>query len=225
MPELTVVVSGSRTEVGKTWVAARLLDRLRAAGAKVSARKPVQSFSRDDARTDAEVLAEATGEDAETVTPEHRWYALPIAPPMAAEVLGEPEITIQELVGELDLPEDGICIIEGVGGPRSPVADNGDTVSLARATEAHLVVVVCDPGLGAINDALLSSSAFNPRPTVVFLNRFDDLDDLHVRNREWLSGRAGRTVFTSIDQLVWKIVTMVNGRAERVWIDSSLASS
>lgn len=43
-PQRLIVVVGTRTEVGKTWVTARLLRDLRASGRHVAARKPVQSF-------------------------------------------------------------------------------------------------------------------------------------------------------------------------------------
>jgi len=35
----------------------------------------------------------------------------------------------------------------------------------------------------------------------VFLNRFDPLDDLHPRNRDWLATRAGLEVVTDPEAL------------------------
>ena len=207
MPELTVVVAGTGTEVGKTWAAAQLIAGLVRAGATVAARKPVQSFGRTDALTDAEVLAEASGERPEDVCPEHRWLALPMAPPMAAEALGLPPFTIADLVREMELPDDGLGVIEGVGGPRSPLAGDGDTVSLTAAIEADLVVLVARPSLGTINSVLLSVEAFRARPVVVFLNRYDPLDDLHRANAAWLRDREGVNVITRPEELVWKVIT------------------
>ncbi|HEY6416293.1 MAG TPA: AAA family ATPase, partial [Acidimicrobiales bacterium] len=65
-PERLVVVTGTGTEVGKTWVACRLARALRERGLIVAARKPVQSYAAADAPdgTDAALLAEATGETA-----------------------------------------------------------------------------------------------------------------------------------------------------------------
>jgi dethiobiotin synthetase len=201
LARLTVVISGTDTEVGKTWVGARLIDNLRASGLDVRARKPVQSFDRADTLTDAEVLAKATGEAPEEVTPEQRSYPLAMAPPMAAEALGEPEILMQDLMSETSLPDDGVVIVEGVGGPRSPLAHNGDTVSLARALEADLVLVIAPSGLGVVNATMLSTSAFAPLRTIVFLNRFDPLDDVHVRSRDWLVRHHDRVVVTTIEEL------------------------
>ena len=66
-PERVVLVCGTGTEVGKTWVGGRLLDELRARGASVAARKPAQSFDVDPEGvrlgrpTDAEVLGCGVG--------------------------------------------------------------------------------------------------------------------------------------------------------------------
>ena len=45
-PERLVLVCGTATDVGKTWVCARLLVELRNRGVSVSARKPAQSIER-----------------------------------------------------------------------------------------------------------------------------------------------------------------------------------
>jgi dethiobiotin synthetase len=196
-----IVVSGTGTEVGKTWTAGRVAGALRQAGTGVKARKPVQSFEIGE-RTDAEVLAGATGEDPDVVCPPERSFALPLAPPMAAEALGAPPFSLQQLLDNLDLPQDGVCLIEGIGGPRSPLADDGDTVDLAAAIDADLVLLVADPGLGALNDVLLGVDAFAPRRVVVFLNRYDDALELHRLNRRWLTESAELEVFVDVDELV-----------------------
>jgi len=97
-----VVVTGTGTEVGKTWFTAATITVVRASGRAVAARKPVQSFDPNDTSpTDAEVLARATGEAPETVCPRHRWLGLAVAPPMAAVALGLEPFTIAELAAEV----------------------------------------------------------------------------------------------------------------------------
>ena len=197
------MVVGTGTDVGKTWVSARRLEAWRAAGAKVAARKPVQSYAPSDAVRDADVLAAATGETPEEVCPRHRWLPVAMAPPMATEVLGVEPITLSELVSEIDFPdgvEDGL--VETVGGVRSPVADNGDSVDLLAALAPEAVVLVADAGLGAINDVRLAVAAvieLSTAPIEVVLNRFDGTNDLHRRNVEWLSNHDGFQVTTEED--------------------------
>jgi dethiobiotin synthetase len=200
-----VVVSGTATEVGKTWVGAALARELRARGTTVAARKPVQSFAPGDHPTDAEALAVATGEPADDVCPRHRHYELAMAPPMAADALGRPAFTVADLVAEVQWPAGvHVGIVEGVGGPRSPLAADGDTVELATQLGADVVVLVADAALGVINAVRLSVRAFAPISCAVVLNRFDAGNDLHRRNRAWLTGVDGFDV-VEIDALAERL--------------------
>ncbi len=198
-PAVVVLVTGTGTDVGKTWVGARLLEAWRAAGLSVAARKPAQSFAPDSGPTDAEVLGAASGEDATTVCPPARWYPVPLAPPMAAEALGRPAPTVADLVGELAWPARAVDVglVETAGGVRSPQADDGDVIDLAAAIAPDHLVLIADAGLGTINmvrlamaalDDILGDKRHRPAPVVV-LNRFDPASDLHRRNLAWLRDR------------------------------------
>lgn len=201
-PRRLVAIVGTGTDVGKTWVAARLLTDLRAAGLRVAARKPAQSFEPGDdpQRRDAAVLGSASGEAAHDVCPAHRWYEVPMAPPMAAEALGRPAFRIADLVDELALswPHEAVEVglVETAGGVLSPIASDGDCLHLCEALGPDLVVLVADAGLGTINAVRLSSNSVGAKATdlVVVLNRFDPTEDVHIRNAEWLRRRDGLTV-------------------------------
>ena len=192
---MRVLLTGTGTDVGKTWVGARLAPLLGA-----MAWKPAQSFTPGTGLTDAEVLAAATSQEPYDVCPPHRWYPMALAPPEAAAELGLPPFTVADLVAEL--PEhDGPLLVEGAGGPRSPLADDGDTVALAHAIGPDLVVLVSHAGLGAINDVRLSAAAFGGvAPVVVLLNRFDAGEPVHRRNLDFLA-RDGFDVVTDVERL------------------------
>jgi len=204
---MIVVVTGTGTEVGKTWFAAATIDALRGAGHTVVARKPVQSFAAgDEEATDAHVLGRASGEAPETVCPAHRWFPMAVAPPMAAAALGLPRFTIADLAAEVRSHQsagsgDVIVVVEGAGGARSPIADDGDTVALAHALAADRVVIVADAGLGTINAVRLTVAALPSWTPVIALNRYDENDDLHRANRAWLEEREGLFVVTSPSRL------------------------
>lgn len=81
--------TGTGTEIGKTWAAAGLARVLRERGLNVRACKPVQSHDpAEPGPTDAEALADATGQSPDAVCPPERTYPVPLAPPMAAAKLG-----------------------------------------------------------------------------------------------------------------------------------------
>jgi len=211
-PTRLVAVLGTGTEVGKTWVAARLLEQLRAGGATVAARKPAQSAELDDpAPSDAEVLAGATGEDPLAVCPAHRRYGVAMAPPMAAATLGRPPFTVADLAAEVLWPDRGpesarsapsgttgagqepgvdVGLVETAGGVLSPAAADGTSLDLARALGPDTLLLVADAGLGTINGVRLGLAALGPdgAAAVVVLNRYDPADPLHRANREVLEG-------------------------------------
>lgn len=207
-PERLVVVLGTDTGVGKTWLAAAVLSRLRRKGVTIAARKPVQSFAPCDRETDAEALATATGESPEQVCDRARWYPMAMAPPMAAAFLGTAPPTLEELLAELKWPSDPVQVglVETVGGPRSPLADDADSAGFAGALAADLHVLVAHAGLGVINGVRLCAPVV-PKPFVVYLNRFDG-GDLHDRNRRWLQAEGYEVV---VDLL--EMVRLVSGRS------------
>jgi dethiobiotin synthetase len=206
-PRALVVVAGTATEVGKTWVAARLAAALRARGWRVGARKPAQSFAPGElGRTDAEQLALATGEAPEQVCPRARWYETPMAPPMAADALGRPAFSLADLEAELatSWPRAALdcALVELAGGPRSPLARDGDGVDLTRALAPELVLLVADAGLGTINAATLSAGALAGLPLWLHLNRYEEANELHRRNRAFLAQRFGPALSSDLDALL-----------------------
>jgi len=201
-PRRLVAVVGTGTEVGKTWVSARLLERFRRDGYAVAARKPAQSFDAADDPScyDASVLGAASGEPPESVCPPHRWYAAALAPPMAADLLGLPAYTLADLVDELRWPEVPVDVglVETAGGLRSPISDDGDCLAFVEVLRPDLVLLVADAGLGTLNAVRLTAHALGSRATgniVVVLNRFEIGLDLHQRNLSWLTDRDALHVF------------------------------
>ena len=213
-PRRVVLVVGTGTDVGKTWVSARLLRALRAAGVTVAARKPAQSYAAgtDPAELDSAVLGAASGEPSARVCPPDRWYETAMAPPMAADALGRDRFTLAELVTELDWPSPPVEVglIESAGGVRSPQTHDADAVAVAVAVAPDVVVLVAHAGLGTLNVVRLSLDALEgDAPVVVVLNRYDPDDDLHVRNRAWLTERDAIRVVTmpgDDDELVRRVL-------------------
>ncbi|MHB1534901.1 MAG: ATP-dependent dethiobiotin synthetase BioD [Acidimicrobiales bacterium] len=201
-PERLVVVLGTATGVGKTWVTCAVAAAARQRGIRVAARKPVQSFEADASAapleaTDADLLGRATGEDARTVCPPHRWYPLAMAPPMASDALGRSRICFAEIRREIRwAPGTELALVETVGGVRSPLAHDIDGAAFAQALEPDLTILVAESGLGTINAVRLSMEALRPLDVVVLLNRYDPAQDLHARNRSWLAEQDGYRLVT-----------------------------
>jgi dethiobiotin synthetase len=213
-PSAVIVVTGTGTEIGKTWVASAVAVEARRRGWSVAARKPLQSYDAGDHETDADRLAVASGEDSVVVCPPERSYPLPLAPPMAAEALGRSVPSVQDVARALVESWPGrrdLGVVEGAGGVASPLAADGDTAALARAVSADGVVLVADPSLGVISSVRLAMQALTGISTVVYLNRFDGTNDLHDRNRTWLVERDRFTVITSPSSLLEWVAGLAAG--------------
>jgi dethiobiotin synthetase len=209
-PHRLLAVLGTHTEVGKTWVGARLLKAARQRGLRVAARKPVQSFDPlVDSPSDAELLAEASGEQPYDVCSQQRCYELAMAPPMAADCLGRTRIGARELLAELAWPAQvDLGLVESVGGPRSPLTHDADSVEFVQLVQADSLLLVADAGLGSLNAIRLSLACLPAVPVAVLLNRFDARASLHQLNRTWLHDQYGIATFTEIDTLLTHVITL-----------------
>lgn len=205
-PARVVAVTGTATDVGKTWLTCQLIRQLRTHGLRVAARKPAQSFAPGDGPTDADLLAAASGEHAHIVCPSQRWYHVPMAPPIAADVLGRGPLRAADLLAELVWsPGLDAGFVETAGGVRSPLTHDTDSVGFAALVAPDAIVLVANAELGTINstrlavDAITQSTGTAP---LVYLNLYDDTDDLHRRNRAWLTDHDRLHLTVTIAHLI-----------------------
>lgn len=155
----TVVVVGTDTGVGKTWVGCALARALRASGRTVVAVKPVETGCAEvpDGGEDGVRLARATGQ-AEPACALAR-LAEPLAPAVALERAGA-RLELDDLTRRIRRYAQGaeVVLVEGAGGLLSPLTWEWSAVDLARALAAPALVVAADR-LGTINHTLLTLSA------------------------------------------------------------------
>jgi dethiobiotin synthetase len=127
---------------------------------------------------------------------------------MAADALGLPPFTIINLANELVWPHaTQIGIIEGAGGIHSPLADDGDILTLLDTIWPDLVIIVAAPQLGTINNIRLTTTALQQHPHIVLLNRYNPDNELHHRNHQWLSEHDQIQVTATIPHLLLAIRT------------------
>ena len=147
---MTIVVTGTDTDIGKTVFAAGLT-------AALDARywKPVQAGLADGSDAASVVTL---GVPADRVLPEAYRLTTPCSPHLAAEIDG---ITIDP--DRLALPPvDGPLVVEGAGGVMVPVTRDLIFADLF-ARWGKQVVLVARTGLGTINHSLLSIEALRTR--------------------------------------------------------------
>lgn len=148
-------ITGTDTDVGKTYVTARLARHYATIGQAVAVRKPVASGCGEDLNqcADAQALAQASGEAEWLVCP-HR-FAPAVSPARAMQETNR-VLSLDDLVSACQQETLGkIVLIEGAGGWLSPLTPQCYNADLALALQLPVILVVANR-LGCINHALLT---------------------------------------------------------------------
>ena len=153
-------ITGTDTEVGKTYVTFALLRDLRRRGLPAAGYKPMACGDRGDAR--AMLAAGDPQADINAVNPIYLRAAT--APYIAAE-LEQRTLTMEELLaGYRRLAEQGYgpILVEGAGGWEVPIAPGITMADFAVALGLPVVVVIGNK-LGAVNHAVMTVKGIRAR--------------------------------------------------------------
>lgn len=202
-------ITGTDTEVGKTYVGAMIARALVAAGRRVGVYKPAASGcwwrGEELVSDDAILLWDAAGRpgDLERVCPQR--FEAPLAPHLAAREEGR-RIDGQLLRSGIDywLQRSEVVLVEGAGGLLSPLGETEYVADLAADLGLPLVVVSRN-ALGTINHTLLTLAAARgfPRPLAVagvVLNQPEppEEDPSTATNRQELTARCRVPVLAEV---------------------------
>ena len=157
-------LTGTDTEIGKTFITCALLHRAAQSGLRAAGIKPVAAGTDESGRNeDVEAIRAASGVvlPNKTINP---WCFKPaIAPHVAAAEEGV-EIDFAPILAACDEArrQSDLLIVEGVGGFRVPLSVDRDSADLAVALGLPVILVV-GLRLGCINHALLTAEAIAAR--------------------------------------------------------------
>ena len=224
-PPFGLFITGTDTEVGKTYVATHIVKDLVAAGHRVGVYKPAASECVSDGRQlvseDAVALWEAAGHPLtlEAVCPQR--FQAPLAPHLAARNEGR-ELDTELMRSGISAWADecDIVIVEGAGGLMSPISDDEYFADVAYDL-GYPTIVVAPNSIGVINQslsALITAACFRDGIPIagVILNdaRMFDGDVSMETNREQISSRSVSPVLTRLryegdefdEQIDWMMV-------------------
>jgi dethiobiotin synthetase len=144
---MRIVVTGTDTGVGKTYVSAALCDP------ETTYVKAAQTGEDDDART----VRERSGATVHTLAA----YPEPLSPERSAARAGVPCITPREIAAFVEECE-GRVVVEGAGGLLVRFGEQGTIADVAELLDAPLIVVA-RAGLGTLNHTALTVEAIERR--------------------------------------------------------------
>lgn len=171
LPPRPLVITGTGTDVGKTYVSERLLAHLRSTGTRPLGLKPVET-GYAPATSDARALALAAGHA--LIVPAFT-AAEPLSPHRAARRLGT-RLSVAQLatwVRSHTATTHEPCVVETAGGLFSPLNEHQTMLDLVRALEPCFFLLVAADRLGTLHDigaALHAARALHRVPDLVLLN-------------------------------------------------------
>lgn len=182
-------VSGTDTDVGKTYCAAAIARRLAHSGVRLGVYKPVASGCRRQVEgwiaDDARQLWNAAGKPKTLRDVCPQCFEAPLAPPEAARIAGA-EVDADRLRAAAEPWEQGefdVLLVEGAGGLLSPLADGVLNIDLARQFEPARLLIVAPNRLGVIHQVLATCEAAQRRgvrPAGILLSCREPAGDLSL---------------------------------------------
>lgn len=173
----TVLVTGSDTGVGKTWVVATIASLFAKRGLRVQVVKPVQTGSNEQAEMDVPTVLNVCNENLVTG---HTLFSFsaPVSPLYAAE-LENRKISFDDLIDEVSrLSQTDYRIFEGAGSIAVPLDEDGrDWRDFAVATGADTTVLVVEDRVGAVGQSRMLCTYANGLPSGLWLNEREPQTD------------------------------------------------
>jgi dethiobiotin synthetase len=188
-------ITGTDTNVGKTFVASMLARRAQTKQCRVFAFKPIETGCVDALGSDQKMLVESAGSWQEGALKGAVQLRRSVAPFVAARDEGR-SIDVATLImwAHSGTQLADLTIVEGAGGWRVPITDEIDMAAFAKQIGLP-VLLVARAGLGTINHSLLSLEAIARDgcrvAALVMSRRPDDDRKLAIENLEEIARRWG----------------------------------
>lgn len=193
-----ILITGTDTGVGKTYVSCLLVRQLIAEGKNVVPIKLISCGGQED----AEDLQAAHGGKLTLEQINPIAFAAPLAPYPAAQLEGK-KIDLPALVDYCHAQEgkDKFVVVEGVGGWEVPLTANENFSDFAVAL-GYPVILVVGNKLGAINHAILSLDAIRRAKLdcSIIINTADEPDIAQQSNLELLYEREGEHIIGELSR-------------------------
>ncbi len=195
-------ITGTDTDVGKTYIGAQIVAQLYKRGVDVVPRKPIESGCE---LIDGILHPSDATQYYEAIKNKHPLSEIcpyrfepPISPQRAARLVNQPisvQQTKQACLNKIN--ENNFLIAEGAGGFYSPLCEGGLNADLAESLELPVLLVANDQ-LGCINHILLTVEAIQNRKlklTAIVLNGKNLSHDEAMNNKEDLESLVNEPIF------------------------------
>ena len=185
-----IFITATGTDVGKTYVSALILKKMKEAGLNCGYYKPAMSGIEEGKLSDAEYVFKVGGLEENPMDFVSYPFSEAVSPHLAAKRCG---VSIK-----LDKIKDDFCrisenydyiLVEGAGGITCPFNLDGQKLLLPDIIKTLnlAVIIVADAALGTINSTLLTveyAKNNDIRIKGIILNNYDETDFMHLDNKK-----------------------------------------
>ena len=201
-----VFITGTDTDVGKTYIGAQIAAQLHESQIDVIPRKPIESGCEyiDGVLhpSDANHYYDAINKTHSLAEICPYRFEPAISPQRAARLVNQPISTDEAYRAcTKNVTENNFLIVEGAGGFYSPLCEGGLNADLAKSLQLP-VLLVAEDRLGCINQILLTAQAiehYELELCAIVLNNMNTSGDKAMDNFEDLKSNVSTDIF-SIDQ-------------------------
>ena len=201
-----IFISGTNTEVGKTFITVNIIKLLQSKGYLVNPYKPVETGCKKRLSrlvpSDSSLFHKAIEERVSLDKINPYRFIQPISPATAIK-LSNKRIAISNYLSKFkSLPRCDFSVIEGAGGLFSPLALDGFNIDLIKKVKAPTILVAKDE-IGVINNVMLSLNIlrqYKIKVLAVILNRIDKVQPTGMNNYK----EIGALVKTPLIQILNK---------------------
>ena len=196
-------ITGTDTDVGKTYIGAQIVARLYQLNIDVVPRKPIESGCE---RIDEILQPHDATQYYEAVEKKHPLTEIcpfrfepAISPQRAARLVNQP-ISVQETKQAClnNVKKNDFLVVEGAGGFYSPLCEDGLNADIAEALQLPVLLIANDK-LGCINHILLTIDAIQNRNLIlnsIVLNGKNQTHDDAMNNAEDLKTVVDVPIFS-----------------------------
>lgn len=172
-------ITGTDTDVGKTWITAGIASALKKMGIDIGIMKPFAAGTHQKVgfkSEDTEILAKAAQIDDSEQLINPQFFPIPASPYTASESLGvkvDVDLVLQNFKKLLKIHE--MMLVEGMGGILTPILKDYFVTNLIKDMGLD-VIVVTRSRIGTINHTLLTCkmcTIYGLRVHGIIINNFD----------------------------------------------------
>lgn len=201
-----IFITGTGTDLGKTYVAGELVAALQGEGYDTAYYKPVLSGSDNIFESDAGMVRKRASLEQEPLSMVTTMFHDAVSPHLAAARVqqGVDLDIIKADFGAVNMLHD-VTVVEGCGGIVCPLTLFADGRHIMQEDVIRALgldaVIVADAGLGTINATVLTIEYMRAHGlgiAGVILNRFDETDEMHQDNLAMIEKLGGVDVVATV---------------------------